>query len=483
MATQLAERPAGTGSRSLTGTLGPVAIVFMVVAAAAPLTVVGGGAPVGIMLGNGAGFPSTFLLAAAVLLLFSVGLSAMSRHVPRAGAFFTYIGHGLSRSWGVAAAFLALVTYTAIQVSVYGFIGAQLQIVAGHIGLAAVPWWVWSLAVAAVTGVLGYRHIDLSSKVLGVLLIGEIGVVLALVVAVVASGGAEGLSLEPFTPTAALSGAPGVALMFAVAGFIGFESTAVFRDEARRPERTIPRATYAAITFIGLFYALASWGLVMAWGPSTVVAAAAADPGGMMVAATQTYLGTPGAVAVQTLLITSLFACVLSFHNVLARYVHALGSTSVLPALMGRSHSRHGSPHIGSLAQTATTVLLVTVFAIAGLDPIAQVFTWMSGLATLGVLILMALTCLAVIVYFARTGADTRWWQTRLAPGLGLAGLVVFTAVVVSNFPMLIGGSSRLAAALAGVLVLAVLVGLGVGTGLRLRRPETYARITEAIAA
>ena len=40
------------------------------------------------------------------------------------------------------------------------------------------------------------------------------------------------------------SGAPGIALIFALAGYIGFEATAVFRDEARDPARTIPRATY-----------------------------------------------------------------------------------------------------------------------------------------------------------------------------------------------------------------------------------------------
>ena len=36
-------------------------------------------------------------------------------------------------------------------------------------------------------------------------------------------------------------------LAFCFAAFMGFESTALYRPEARRPERTIPRATYAAV--------------------------------------------------------------------------------------------------------------------------------------------------------------------------------------------------------------------------------------------
>ena len=44
-----------TESRRLSGRLGPVGIVFMVVAAAAPLTVIGGNMPLAMGLGNGAG--------------------------------------------------------------------------------------------------------------------------------------------------------------------------------------------------------------------------------------------------------------------------------------------------------------------------------------------------------------------------------------------------------------------------------------------
>ena len=42
---------------TLSGTLGVGSIVFMVVAAAAPLTVIAGTVPLGIAAGNGAGVP------------------------------------------------------------------------------------------------------------------------------------------------------------------------------------------------------------------------------------------------------------------------------------------------------------------------------------------------------------------------------------------------------------------------------------------
>jgi hypothetical protein len=55
-------------------------IVFFVIAAAAPLTGMLGIIPVDIRLGNGAGVPGAFVIADLILLVFSVGYAAMSRH-------------------------------------------------------------------------------------------------------------------------------------------------------------------------------------------------------------------------------------------------------------------------------------------------------------------------------------------------------------------------------------------------------------------
>lgn len=473
-----------TASSGLQGSLGPIAIVFMVVAAAAPLTVVGGGTPVGIMLGNGAGFPLNYVVSGVILLLFSVGMSAMTRHIAKPGAFFTYIGTALSRPLGVGSAFVALATYTMVQVGVYGFLGDQLRIVTTGLGLPSIPWWVFALLMVAVVGLFGYRKIELSSKVLGVLLLGEMGIVAALSVAIFLKGGAEGISLAPFSLTEALKGSPGVGLTFAVAGFVGFESTAIFRDEAKNPTRTIPLATYIAIIALGVFFAVASWALVLAWGPSNIVAAASADPAGIIVTTASTYLGAPAALVMQVLFLTSMFACVLAFHNVIARYLHAMAGSSVMPKSLHAVHDSFGSPHAASVVQTASAVIIIAACALLGMDPVLQVFSWGSGISVLGVLVLMALTCAAVLVFFQKNpGLDNRVWHTKIAPGLGLVGLVALTYIVAVNFPTLIGGDAPLAIALGGIIIVALVIGIGVAFTLKRRSPHLYATVIDAIAA
>lgn len=476
--------------RTLTGSLGVTAIVFMVVAAASPLTVVGGAAPLGILLGNGVGFPAMYAISAVVLLLFSVGLATMAKHIPKPGAFFTFVGYGLGKRMGLATAYLALLTYTTVQAAVYGYMGYLLGVTVAGLGGPDLPWYLYALAVVGAVGILGYRHIELSAKVLGVLLVGEILIVLALVLAVVASGGPEGLSLAPFEPANVVSGAPGVGLMFAIAAFIGFEATAIFRDEAKNPSRTIPIATYVAVIGIGVFYTLASWGLVMAWGPSGVIDAAAADPGAMVIITTLNYLGPIGEVIINVLLITSMFACVLSFHNVITRYQHSMSAAGVLPRRLGDVHHKHLSPHTSSLVQTITAAALLIGFAIVGLDPVLEVFTWFAGVATLAIAILMAITSIAVIVYFTRRNRGVASaWHTVIAPALGLVGLVGSAVVIIAYFPMLVSDVDAEGTPVFGVLSLSLLAFIALvpvagyvqALVLRARDPKAYERITDAI--
>lgn len=473
--------PAGaTAARSserLTGRLGVGSVVFMVVAAAAPLTVVAGAVPIGIAAGNGAGYPMMFAVSAVVLALFAAGFTAMARHVPNAGAFYSYVGVGLGRGAGLGSALVALISYVTVQGAVYAYLGyATGELVASWTGLS-LPWWAWALAGLAVVGLLGYRRIELSGRVLGVLLLAEVGIVLALDAAVVVRGGAAdgpgGLSTALVEPSQLLSGSPGIGLMFALAGFIGFEATAVFRDEARRPERTIPVATYVALAVIGVFYTLSAWAVVSAFGDEDAVAVATADPGTMVAVAAERYLGTAASDLLQVLLLTSLFAAVLSFHNVLARYAFSLAKAQVLPAAAGSSHARHGSPHVASLATSVVGGALLVLCAVAGLDPVLEVFTWLSGVATVGIIALMLLTCVAVIVFFRRTRADRRLWHTLLAPALGLLGLGGALALVVVNLPLLMGGSTALGVG-AGVLLLAA---LGAGWVLAAARPTAASEL------
>ncbi|MBY4214123.1 APC family permease [Rhodococcus fascians] len=468
-----------TRDGKLKGSIGVVGIVFLVIAAAAPLTAIGGALPIMIATGNGAGAPMAYIVAAVVLLVFSVGYAAMSSHMTDTGAFYAYVGKGLGESVGLGAAGLALLTYTAIQAGIYGLAASTLQGLVVSYGGPDLPWWLWALVLIGIVSVLGYRSIDLGAKVLGVLLVLEIGIVLALSVAVFAQGGADGIDAQSFTPDAFLSGSPGIALMFAIASFIGFEATAIYGEEAKDPKRTVPIATYAAVIVIGAVYAVSSWAVVLAFGSNSVGDAAAADPAGLTFAAAAQFLGATWSDIIQIMLVTSLFAALLAFHNAISRYVFALARRGAAPKALARTHARHGSPHVGSIFQTLSAVLVVGVFALAGADPILQLFTWMSGLATVSILVLMILTGVAIYTFFTRTRVDSRTSHTKIAPVLGTLGLLVVLGLVLDNFTLLIGGSSTIAAILLLIVVGFFVAGLLRGISTRRSRSTEVSRAIE----
>ncbi|WP_051899219.1 APC family permease [Sciscionella sediminilitoris] len=444
-------------SGRLHGRLGVTAIVFMVIAAAAPLTVIGGNAPLAISEGNGAGAPVGFLIATVVLLVFSANFVRMTPHVHKAGAFFAYIERGLGRIAGGGAAFLALLAYTALQAGMWGYLGGAFSSLIERYTGYAPPWWACAGVVLVLVAFLGYRHIELSSKVLGVALVCELAIVIAMDTAIFASGGADGISGASFTPTVIFSGPLGIAVLFAVTGFVGFESTAVFRYEARNPDRTVPRATYISVLVIGVFYAISSWAMVEGWGVEAIKDRAVANPDDLMLGTAQRYLGTVAGGVMQVLLISSLLACVLSFHNIVARYQHALAGRDWLPAKLGAVHRKHGSPANSSLVQSATAAILLAVFAVLGLDPLTQIFSPMAGISTPGIVTLMLGTTVSMLVFFARNRIGSPWRLVLAALGVLVLGATLW--LVITNFPLVVGSGGAVAVVLGAIPVLAILVG------------------------
>ncbi|MFI5498101.1 APC family permease [Nocardia asteroides] len=464
MTTRTHESAASERPARLHGKLGVLSISLIIIAGAAPLCVVGGPMALGLALGNGAGLPAAYLATLAVLLLFVVGFTTMTPFVRSAGAFYSYVHAGLGRMAGIGTGYLAMLSYTCIYIGLYVLLGIGTDTMVTAYGGPSMPWWVWAAVGLAIIAFLGHRNVEVSGKVLGVLLVAEVGLVVVLNAAILLrGGGAEGLSDGAVSLADAFSGAPGVALIFAVLSFIGIEAAAVFRDEAKDPVRTVRRATVVSVTVVGLFYAVTSWAVISGIGDSQVVAAATADPEGLLSSVAQQYLGRVGADLIVPLFVTSTFAAALTWHNILSRYTLSLSSRDLLPRRLAAVHPEHDSPHRGSLAVTAAVVVVVVLAVAIGLDPMSQLYTWTSGLGSVGYVILLVLTCSAVLVYFRRESHGTSALRTLVAPLLGLGGLLVILAAMLLNLDLLVGAEQSVAVAiivaLLGALILGPLVG------------------------
>lgn len=456
--------------------LGVPAVVFFVMSAAAPLTVIAGAVTTAYAVTGVIGIPVAFLVVAVVLALFSVGYVAMARHISHAGAFYTYITHGLGRPAGVAASFVAVLAYNALQIALYGGLGvAAAGLSQERLGWAG-PWWVFALGAWLIVAVLGVLRVDLNGKVLAVLLCAEIAVVVVYDVAELAHPAGGAISLAALDPTNLATAGLGAVLVTAVTGFIGFESAAVFSEESRNPRRTVPTATYLAVALIAVLYAGSSWAMTVAVGPDQIVAASRDQGPALIFGLAAIHLGQTLADAGQVLFLTSLLAALLSFHNTVARYLFALGREGVLPRGLGHTVRRSGAPKNASLTQSLAGLAVIALFAVTGWDPLVQLFFWGGMTGGFGTLLLITATSVAVIAYFARTGHRENAWRRVLAPGLATIALLGVVALALANFAILLGvdphdprrwllPAAYPAAALAGLIWAAYL---------RRARPESY---------
>lgn len=426
------------------GTIGVLGIMFFVFSAQAPLTGIAGATSLAFGLGSGAGAPGAYVLVGLIILVFAVGFVAMSRKVDTHGGFYAYVSAALGRPMGGGAASLAVLTYVSVQAGMYGLYGASFSALLASLGIE-IPWWLIVLATVALVHFMGTRNIEFGTRVLAALVGLELMIALAFGLKVLYNGGGpEGLNfMGSFAPDVVAAGAPGVAIVFAVASMYGFESTAIYSTEAKDPRRTVARATYFSVFAITVFFAFMTWMITSYYGASEVQGAAltalgSGDSTSFVFNALVNTLGPWAGLVGQVLLLTSLLAGVMALHNSVNRYFHSLALHGTLPAALAQTN-RHLAPSAAALVQSSVTLLLVAPFAILGLDPVLTLFSWGGGVSVAALLLVYSLTSLAVIVYFRRNRQERRVWQTILAPSLALILLVGLLALVFENFSQLTG--------------------------------------------
>ncbi len=87
---------------------------------------------------------------------------------------------------------------------------------------------------------------------------------------------------------------------------------------------------------------------------------------------------------------------------------------------------------------SALAALVMIIFAVAGLDPIGNLFFWMSSITAISVIVVEILVSIAVIVYFRRVGGGNLW-KTVIAPAISTVLLALGLYLVMSRFNLLAG--------------------------------------------
>ena len=450
-------------------------VVFLVIAAAAPMAAIAGNAPLALVRGNGISLPAAYILAAAVLLCFAVGYSAMSKRVVNDGAFYVFVARGLGRPAGAATAYVAALGYLSLSVGMAAVFGSFTSLVFAQSGVD-VPWGVFTAVGVVVVTAFGHRSADVSARFLGFLMGLEFAVLIVLDVLVVGHKGVAAFPAESFSPGQLFGGSIGIALMFAFTSFVGFESAALYGEETRDPARSIPRALYISVISIAVFYVLTAWVVIGGAGGTAAPERARKDLGNLVFTLAEQYGGTALLDATAVLLCTSVLASWIALHNAASRYLFALGWEQIAPRALGRYHPVHQSPHIASAVVTTVTVAVVGTLGLAGAHPYETIAAAVVGMGTLSIVLVQAFTALAVMVFFRGRG-DRRLFSGVVAPVVGTLGLGTAFALASTNYATLTGTDNVLINLVPVLIVVTALSGVLAALRLRTRRPLAYTQL------
>ena len=453
--------------------IGAVGVTATVISAAAPLTAMAGVAPIALAIG-GVGVPGAYLLAGVVLCVFAIGFTAMAAQIRRTGGFFVYIGHAFGGTAGFAAAVLAIVSYNLLQIGVYGLFGLQTQAALDDLFGVTAPWWLISAIAVVAVFILGALGIDVGAKVLVVLITLESAILAIMGVAIVAQGGAGGLGVASFEPGNIFNSGVLAVLGICFAAFMGFESTALYRAEARDPARTIPRATYAAVGFMALFYCFITWTVVQAFGEADIQAAAGELGPGLFFATMDQYVGAWAVHAMYVLIVTA---------STPRSWPSTTRSTGTCSGWRRAARCRGCSP-----APTAPAARRSRAGCRAclpwpscspsphcDLDPFQDLLIKVNTPGVIGIIVLQLLAAAAAVAFFVRR-RDMPRRGFLISTSVAAAGLMAWVIYeVVKHIDVLTGAPQATNVVLVGIVPAVLLLGVVGGLVLRSARPETIA--------
>lgn len=472
------------GTTKLSGSMGVGALVMTVLAFSAPLSTATGFIPQLLIYGSANGgqgnsAPWIYIICIITLGFFSIGFAKMGTVMERPGGFYAYITDALGKKVGLVAAMVSAIGYSCIGFFMPGLMAIVVGGLVESAGGPVIPWWIYALVFAALSTILASMSIDFSAKFLFVVMCFEAAIMLVFDALCFFNGSPAGSGGAAFSFIDLSTGTLGIAMLFAMGNFYGFEATVIYREECKEPKKTIPRATFIAVIGIGVFYLLCAWAFIAHFGAHNVTAAAEADQANLFSNVMAGFMGPFAGHLINIISIVSIFASGLAIQNVGARYFYSLGVDGVIPKAFGKVHPKQNSPYVAAISIGVLWVVLIVVLGIiCGFDA-EYTFTRPNVIGNLCVTAILGLVAVAVLVYMRKNAKKYGFsaFHTTVSPIIGLIGIGFTVVLCALNLNAFLGTETLGSVITVGCVILYV-IGVAIyGNWLQKNKPETYLRI------
>jgi amino acid transporter len=378
----------------------------------------------------GVAAPLTILAASVAVVLLARTVAEFTRAEPSAGSFITYVESGLGARAAVVTALLVAAGYTIAITGVFTMSGGLVAMTLAHYTSLDVPWEPLTLVLTIAAIWLTAKGVKLSTSVVGVALLAQVAVMLAVCVAALADHSGQ-LSSAPFSWSHLSGGLTGLSRGFPLAlyMFIGWENGPALAEECRDPARTVPRALYISIAIAALLFVLFAYATVTGFhydvssiGRSSVPFLTVADH----------ELGSVSIIA-WIAGIVSVLAALISGASSQARMLYDGGRSGLLPAPLGRLRERTSTPVNALAAMAAIGLGIIAVWWLTHViggrtssnDPV-NLYAEASTMGTIVILVVYLLTNISLPVFmWRRHRATFSTARHVVVPVLGSIVLIV----------------------------------------------------------
>lgn len=407
----------------------------MSVAAMGPLLGALGVAP---LIASQAGFSAPFIFIICWIAMFIVAatIARFSRVLPSAASIYTYISHGLGERAGFLSAWLSFMYYFAFEPLLLLGFGLFAESGFEFVFGVSIAWYWWVLIAWAIVLVLSVIGIKLSMRVdLAFAVVTDITllvVALGVIVSVISNGD---FTLSALSPTHAPTDFTGLslAIAFGVLIFLGFEQSFTLGEEVRDPRGHVPKAIFTSLGLIGLLLFIATFAMVLGFGPNGMDALGAAfgEEGTPWWELTRIHLNDGWRTALQLVTIVSILANTIASHNAVVRIEYGMGRARALPKFLGWTHRRYRTP-VMAIAVQSGLALLVTLGAGLIWDP-TTAFGFLGFMIGLAAAVAFILIMAAALRYFHRERREEGALKNYVLPFLGI--LILIPVVYTSFYP------------------------------------------------
>jgi amino acid transporter len=411
--------------------------------------------------------PLVVVIAFAASLCCASSIAEFARRLPSAGSLYTYNSRGLGPIGGFLTGWMmifAYAMYVPAGISVTTAYVAQLFADTLNVTIDA---WVLFLVILLAVVLVAYLGITTSSLVDLVLVLGEVIVITALAVTILARVGASNFSLEVFTPASSPSGRLAdiaTGMIYGITAFAGYEAVAALGEEAKNSRRSIPRSIVGVVVVVGVFYLLVVAAEMWSVGKSGIPEFAhRSSPLGYL---TSQYWSLSVLWVIDLVVALTGLGFVIASLNVAIRILFAMGRERSLPRSLARlSGRRTPVVAIGCVAALALLLGLPLTIRYGGV----RAFGYLAGAGGLSI----------VLVYLAVNASVIRAFRTEFRGEFVLWRHLVIpaTAAVLLLFPLW-GVLHPRSSALVDRLPFVALGWLGLGAVaagfLRSRRPAGF---------